>query len=164
MRAFEDRQVRLARNQSVYRDVNARTVQLSGGGDESSVQVVCECADKDCVETFPVSVQDYEAVRAQATRFLVRPGHVVAEVEDVVGEAGSYVVVDKMEAGARNSHCSRPAAMMDERTQLKGDIEALLTLIESMRHNGTPAENVALKAATLVLSGRRAQLARLDED
>jgi hypothetical protein len=47
MGAPEGRQVRLARNQSVYRDVNARIVQLSTSGGASSLQVVCECADTD---------------------------------------------------------------------------------------------------------------------
>ena len=110
MRASEGRQVRLARNQSVYRDVNACIVQLATSGGESSLQVVCECADTDCVETFLVSVEEYEAVRVQPTRFLVLPGHVFPEVEDVVAEAGSYVVVEKVEAAARTAVALAPGA------------------------------------------------------
>ena len=53
---------------------------------------------------------------------------------------------------------------MDQRTQLAGDIEALLTLIESVKHDDSPADDVMLKAATLVLSERRAELAGLDQD
>ena len=52
---------------------------------------------------------------------------------------------------------------MDARTQLAGDIEALLTLIESFKRDGSLADDVAVRAATLVLSERRAELARLDE-
>jgi hypothetical protein len=60
------------------------------------------------VQTFPVTVPEYEAVRAQPTRFLVLPAHVFPEVEDVVAEAGSYVVVEKVEAGARTAAALAP--------------------------------------------------------
>jgi hypothetical protein len=51
---------------------------------------------------------------------------------------------------------------MDAKTQLKGDIDALLTLIDALKHNGSPEDDLAVRAATLVLSERRAELARLD--
>ena len=51
---------------------------------------------------------------------------------------------------------------MDPREQLMGDIEALLTLFERFKREGSLETDVA-KAATFVLSERRAELARLGE-
>ena len=51
---------------------------------------------------------------------------------------------------------------MDERTQIKGDIEALIALLDAIKRDGGSGDD-AVRAATLVLSERRAELARLDD-
>lgn len=65
-----------------------------------AISVLCECADVECIETFDVTVVEYEGIRTLADRFLVLPGHVFPEVEDVVQESDVFAVVAKVEAGA----------------------------------------------------------------
>ena len=108
MRAPEAHQVRLARNQSLYREVNERLAALAPLDTPAVLRVVCECADESCTERFDVTVEEYKAVRARPIRFLVVRGHVFPEVEDVVAEAESYVVVEKVEAGAETAAALYP--------------------------------------------------------
>jgi len=42
-----------------------------------------------------VADEDYAAVRAHLDRFLVVPGHVFPEAEDLVGDYEDYAVVQK---------------------------------------------------------------------
>ena len=62
----------------------------------SSTEFVCECSDQNCTERVEATLDEYENVRADATRFLVRPGHEDSRVERVVKRRGRrYSVVEK---------------------------------------------------------------------
>jgi 5-bromo-4-chloroindolyl phosphate hydrolysis protein len=92
-----EREARAARNQSMFRSVNERLEELN----ESFLQITerftiaCECADTSCVEIVEIRAEEYGAVRAEPRHFVVLPGHVYSDVEDVVREADGYVVVEK---------------------------------------------------------------------
>ena len=100
-----DRQVRAAKNQALFREVNERVEKLN---EAFSLllpvgEFVCECADAACAERIGLTMQEYEAVRAHASRFLVAPGdaHYVPEVERVVEKHERFWIVEKFEDGGR---------------------------------------------------------------
>jgi hypothetical protein len=56
----------------------------------------CECADPHCFDRVYLTAPEYEAIRADSSRFAVVPGHVYPEAETVVEEADGYDVVEKI--------------------------------------------------------------------
>jgi hypothetical protein len=88
-----DRSAKGAHNQALIREVNERIEQLAE--DAAHPEFLCECANTDCVETMPLSIAEYEAVRSSPVRFPIKPGHEYSEFERVVEEHGGYVVVEK---------------------------------------------------------------------
>jgi len=89
-----------ARNQALIRQVNEQVTALAATTTDDHVLVVCECVDVGC--TLPVSLAraEYERIRASATHFIVKPGHVVLEDEKLVLEQPDFVVVEKLDEGA----------------------------------------------------------------
>lgn len=55
---------------------------------------VCECSNAECAETIEVALDEYEAVRAHPTFFLIVPGHEVETIERVVERGARYAVVE----------------------------------------------------------------------
>jgi hypothetical protein len=98
----EEREVRAARNQALFRAVNEKLATLNEAFAHVSgtFAVACECADTSCVEMIEIAPEEYRAVRAEPRRFVVRLGHTYAEVEVVVHESPEYVVVEKVAAAA----------------------------------------------------------------
>jgi hypothetical protein len=98
----EQRRVRAAQNQSLFREVNERIEHLNDLF-QSFTDVgdwVCECADRTCIEKIPMTLPEYEAIRSDGNRFAVKPGHEIAEVEVVIERKDNYLVVQKLGAGA----------------------------------------------------------------
>jgi hypothetical protein len=100
--AQHEREVRAARNQSMFRAVNEKLRDLNEqfATMTDDFVVACECADANCVQTLTISADDYMSVRANPRTFVVLPGHVYPDVEDVISEAESYVIVEKLAAAA----------------------------------------------------------------
>jgi hypothetical protein len=103
LRDPHDRHERAARNQSLFREVNEKIEEISRGSTVTFHEFSCECADTQCIEVVPLTVEEYEHVRRIPTHFIVAPGHVYADVERVVetdGVGNRYEVVEKYgEAG-----------------------------------------------------------------
>jgi hypothetical protein len=95
----EEREVRGARSQSLFRDVNERVREINEafGGDLPLGEWICECANDSCSERIELTGQEYEAVRADGKRFAVAPSeaHVFPQIEDVVERTDRYWVVAK---------------------------------------------------------------------
>src|SRR5690349_23391245 len=94
----ELREARLGQNEALYRSVNERIEDINKAFDAvASIepQWLCECPDTDCTTQIVASVEEYEAVRADALTFMVAPGHVDAEVEYVVRGNERFTVVKK---------------------------------------------------------------------
>jgi hypothetical protein len=110
--SLAERQERAARNQSLFRYVNERvkSVLLSFGGATDETSFACECADPECAVFVPLTLEEYEQVRSRPDTFLVAPGHVYAEVEDVLAENERYTIVAKLERGAEVSAALDPRA------------------------------------------------------
>jgi hypothetical protein len=93
-----ERQLRAARNQTVFRAVNENLRDFNDrfSVDTGTYAIACECADVDCTQMLEIGADDYRAVREHPRRFVVAAGHVYSEVEKVVDELGSCVVVEKV--------------------------------------------------------------------
>ena len=103
MPALDDRFVRQARNEALFRDVNERIAHLGESAEawsaDGTIEFFCECgAEGGCGERIRMPLEVYERVRAQDDRFAVRPGHETPELEHAVDWTDSYVVVDKVRA------------------------------------------------------------------
>ena len=101
-RPQQERELRAARNQSMFRMVNETTERLNQSLDRlfEAHTVICECADPNCLERVAIDRDEYAAVREEPRRFVVLPGHVHPEVERVAEERDGYLVVEKLgEAG-----------------------------------------------------------------
>lgn len=94
-----DRHARLARNESIFREVNERIEELAQSGDLGefeSLDILCECGNADCTEPLRVSVAEYERVRQEPTDFFVAPGHMIPAIEKVVDSTQNFEVVRKL--------------------------------------------------------------------
>ena len=108
--SLDGRRRRAAKNQSLFRAANERLESVN-----ESFRIVlermdfaCECVDMTCTQAVPLSISEYEAIRAHPNRFFVARGHEVAEIEETVGEGPHYVVVEKLGAGAKVARDAYP--------------------------------------------------------
>ena len=91
------RDERAARNESPFREHN-ESVEMDRAIDQRSAfaEWICECADEACAVPVQLTVAEYEAVRADATHFLVAPGEVhVTDIDRVVKREERYWIVEK---------------------------------------------------------------------
>ena len=102
MKEQDLRQVRAARNQLLFREINERLVRLNDAFELLAPRglFVCECAHMDCIEQIEITLSDYERIRENPLRFFVAPSdeHVVPEVERVVEAQAEFFVVEKFGA------------------------------------------------------------------
>ena len=92
-----DEASRIAKTESLFRDVNERIAESASGVGLPDAEFVCECADPTCTERLTVELDDYEEVRGEATHFLLFPGHEMSSVEQVVAHRRGYQIVRKVE-------------------------------------------------------------------
>lgn len=100
---MDDRERRFARNEALFREVNERIGEVAashGDGDVYRYEFFCECGNADCTFVVELSRAEYEGVRRNPRRFIVRPTHDVPEVEKVVEQHDDYWVVEKEDEAA----------------------------------------------------------------
>jgi hypothetical protein len=85
---------RLARNQTLFREVNERIETTAG--DNEVVAFLCECGDAKCSSTIELRVKEYERVRSNSTWFVIKPGHDLPQIERVISQDDGYMVVEKL--------------------------------------------------------------------
>jgi hypothetical protein len=105
-------QVRGARNQSLFREVNERveTLQAGSGNGLGTIDFCCECADTDCALPMPMTLAEYETVRGHPSRFAVLPSHVYEDIEIVLERADRFWIVEKVEDAAQVAATLDPRA------------------------------------------------------
>lgn len=89
---------RLALNESRFREINERVEHDLEPIVEQTAELlsfVCECGRPNCAQAIELSIPEYEAVRSDATRFVVVAGHQIDDVEDVVERHDRYLVIQK---------------------------------------------------------------------
>ena len=106
----QEREVRAARNQALFRAVNEKMRKLNDdvASPTGNFTIACECADTSCLEMIEMIPGDYLAMRSEPRHFVVLPGHVLTEVETVVRKGDSYVVVAKVETAAKVAEALAP--------------------------------------------------------
>jgi hypothetical protein len=87
----------IARNESFFRAVNEGIAEASQRFESEEAEFLCECGDARCTHRIEVPIEEYEAVREHPARFLVRRGHVLPEVEEVVRRRRRYAIVEKVD-------------------------------------------------------------------
>ena len=87
---------RLVRNQVIFREVNERLRDLADGVPDGNAEYLCECSDVHCIEKIALRQLEYETVRARPKTFFIVDGHERIEVERVVDQLDSYIVVEKI--------------------------------------------------------------------
>jgi hypothetical protein len=97
----EEREVRAARNQALFRAVNEKIMELNErfGEIQNTVSVACECSRVACVDLLEVPVDAYRVVRESPRTFMVRPEHVETGVERLVTTHDGYAVVEVLGHG-----------------------------------------------------------------
>jgi hypothetical protein len=96
--------IQAAKDQSLFRGVNERLLDMNKGFDEVSgdADFLCECASQDCIKHVSLTLDDYEEIRRVPTHFAVTDSmdHVFADVERIFAKRDGYFVVEKFgEAG-----------------------------------------------------------------
>jgi hypothetical protein len=93
---MEEPEIRIARTESLFRNVNERIAESAQRTESEDAAFVCECADADCTERVEAPRGVYEHVRSDGTQFLLAPGHEDERVERVVEERPRYSIVRKV--------------------------------------------------------------------
>ena len=96
----ESRQIEGARTQTLFREVSERVDELNETRAVNG-ELLCECANKECLETITLTRAEYEDVRRVPTHFFILPGHEVPEIERIVARADGYIVVEKHGEGGK---------------------------------------------------------------
>jgi hypothetical protein len=113
--SLEARQVRLAKNQALFRAVNEEVENIAEDRKAADpIAFVCECAMPDCGSPIELARGEYEAIRRSPTHFFVLTDHVFPEVENIIDERGRYVVVEKFGVGGRVAAVVDPRSARDE--------------------------------------------------
>lgn len=86
---------RLTHNEEVFKAVNEEVSDAHARDGQGRTAFLCECADKDCAERVLLTDEEYSFVRADPHRFVVAPGHVVPDLEQVVERRDAFEVVEK---------------------------------------------------------------------
>lgn len=95
---MDSRETRLARNETLFREVNERIEEAAGPpsrNDNHVYEFLCECSNTDCTLFLPLTIAEYEAVRSDPRQFIVAPGHELPEIETVVARKRGYQIVTK---------------------------------------------------------------------
>jgi hypothetical protein len=94
------RELEVARTQALFREVNEQLERLAAKfGIDTNLDFVCECGSHKCAENVELTLSEYESVRRIPTRFVVKPGHVLADFERAVEQQRAYTVVEKFGHG-----------------------------------------------------------------
>ena len=100
---------RNARAQVVYREVNDRIRELDKAFQRHGrIEVMCECG-RGCAERLEVPVDEYDRARSESTYFLVATPHLAGEVDRVIEDHGSWLLVEATGVAGEIARISYPA-------------------------------------------------------
>ena len=99
---MDARTERIGRNEDLFRKVNDQIegVNEAFGVFTGTMSVLCECGKIECIEQIELALDAYRDLRSDPTRFAVKPGHELPDVERVVERHERYFVVQKAEGDA----------------------------------------------------------------
>jgi hypothetical protein len=94
----EGRARQVGLNEAVFREINENVDAINrslADLTDNRMHIVCECGELSCIERLVVPLEIYETVRADSTRFFVKPGHDKPNYEDVVEHTDAFDIVQK---------------------------------------------------------------------
>ena len=96
---MDTRAERIGRNEDLFRKVNDQIedVNEAFGVFTGTMSILCECGKIECIEQIELTLDAYRELRTDPTRFAVKPGHELPDVERVVERHEGYFVVQKSE-------------------------------------------------------------------
>lgn len=94
-------EIRKARTESAFREVNERIAERSQRFDAGSTEFICECGDPWCTDHVEATLDEYEQVREDGATFILAPGHGDGTIERLVAHHGRFMIVEKVNAAAR---------------------------------------------------------------
>jgi hypothetical protein len=109
-RRSERREDRLARNETLFREVNERVEEVSEGVGNDFIDFVCECGHEDCIAMISLTRSEYEQIRADPVLFGIVPGHEIPEIEEIVSEHDRFDVVRKHDGEQAIARATDPRA------------------------------------------------------
>lgn len=94
--------VRAAKKENLLRDFNERIEAHHKWVGSPLSEWACECFDENCSEPVQMTNEEYEAVRARPTHFLIAPTdkHLIPRIERVVQREERFWVIEKVGVGA----------------------------------------------------------------
>jgi hypothetical protein len=92
----DERKQRIARNETIFREVNERIEEVSANAPGKHVEFLCECGSRECAEVVALTRSEYESLRADPVLFAVLNGHEIPEVEIVVARNDRFLTVRKL--------------------------------------------------------------------
>jgi len=84
------REERLVQTEDFFRDVN-EVIARTGGSNGSTF--LCECANPHCNDTFDMTPHDLQTLHSEPGHYVVKPGHDVPDLEEVVQQQNGYAIV-----------------------------------------------------------------------
>jgi hypothetical protein len=98
---LSDDNVKRARTESLFRDVNERIAESARRFEADTTQFVCECADPNCTHRLQATLEEYQDVRSDGATFMLEPGHEHEDIEHVVERRVRFHVVEKVQKTVR---------------------------------------------------------------
>ena len=86
---------KIARTESLFREVNERIAESAERFDADETKFVCECADPTCTHRVEATLDEYNRVRQDGANFLLVNGHEDERIEAIVRVDGDRAVVAK---------------------------------------------------------------------
>jgi hypothetical protein len=99
----EQEDLRIARTESLFRDVNERIAESAGRFGSDDAAFVCECDDASCTDRIETTIEAYEEARSHGAQFLVSDDHVNDGVEQVVEKTDEFTLVEKVKPLVRTT-------------------------------------------------------------
>ena len=97
-RVEENERLRRDANEEIEREAREAERAHELRRAETELEFFCACGRADCDATLLLTLADYDAAHAAPDRFIVAPGHELPQIEHVVEDHGTYLVVEKLSA------------------------------------------------------------------
>lgn len=86
---------RRLRAEEAYREVNERIIRLNQVFESPEGDFLCECANSRCAERLRLTLDEYDAIRADPRRFLMAAGHEPRGARVLERHEGWEVVIER---------------------------------------------------------------------
>jgi hypothetical protein len=90
------------------REVNERIAELievfDDKAEESVMTVFCECGSEECMTPIEMTLAEYRAVRAGATRWVISSAHIDTPANSIIARRNGYALIEQ-----RSDRLSREA-------------------------------------------------------